>query len=148
LLGLGIVIGGGLMQIFLAAPLFSESEREFNEKVAEDLREGGFDVWMAQEAPFIKEGSHEEKKRIYEKDVSALRGSDVVVAVLDGVEVDSGVAFEMGFAKALGKPIIGLKTDYRTFSRMEEVNLMLEVSMRNICETIDEVMSTLKSGLV
>jgi nucleoside 2-deoxyribosyltransferase len=141
-------MGGGLMQIFLAAPLFSESEREFNEKVAECLREGGFDVWMAQEELFIKEGSHEEKKKIYEKDVSALRGSDVVVAVLDGVEVDSGVAFEMGFAKALGKPIIGLKTDYRTFSRMEEVNLMLEVSMRNICETIDEVMSTLKSRLV
>jgi nucleoside 2-deoxyribosyltransferase len=148
LLGLAIVAGGGLMQIFLAAPLFSESEREFNGKVAKDLREGGFDVWMAQEEPSIKEGSHHEKKKIYEKDISALRKSDVAVAVLDGVEVDSGVAFEMGFAKALGKPIIGLKTDYRTFSLMEEVNLMLEVSMRNICETIDEVMSTLKSGLV
>ncbi len=32
------------MQIFLAAPLFNESECEFNEKVAEDLREAGFDV--------------------------------------------------------------------------------------------------------
>jgi nucleoside 2-deoxyribosyltransferase len=139
-------MGGGLMQIFLAAPLFSESEREFNEKIAEDLREGGFDVWMAQEAPFIKEGSHEEKKEIYEKDVSALKGSDVVVAVLDGVEVDAGVAFEIGFAKALGKPIIGLKTDYRTFSRVEEVNLMLEVSVMNICKTVDEVIRILKRG--
>jgi nucleoside 2-deoxyribosyltransferase len=139
-------MGGGLMQIFLAAPLFSESEREFNERVAEDLREAGFDVWMAQEAPFIKEGSHEEKKEIYEKDISALKPSDVVVAVLDGVEVDSGVAFEMGFAKALGKPIIGLKTDYRTFSRMEEVNLMLEVSVMNICKTVDEVIRILKRG--
>lgn len=136
------------MQIFLAAPLFNESEREFNEKVAEDLREAGFDVWMAQEAPFIKEGSHEEKKKIYEKDISALKPSDVVVAVLDGVEVDAGVAFEIGFAKALGKPIIGLKTDYRTFSRMEEVNLMLEVSIMNICKTVDEVISTLKRGSV
>ncbi len=44
LLGLGIITGGGLMQIFLAAPLFNESECEFNEKVAEDLREAGFDV--------------------------------------------------------------------------------------------------------
>lgn len=132
------------MQIFLAAPLFNESEREFNEKVAKDLREAGFDVWMAQEAPFIKEGSHEEKKKIYEKDILALKASDGVVAVLDGVEVDSGVAFEMGFAKALGKPIIGLKTDYRTFSRKEKVNLILEVSMMNICETVDEVISILK----
>lgn len=136
------------MQIFLAAPLFNESEREFNKKVAEDLREAGFDVWMAQETSLIKEGFHEEKKKIYEKDISALKASDVVVAVLDGVEVDSGVAFEMGFAKALGKPIIGLKTDYRTFSRIEEVNLMLEVSIMNICETVDEVISTLKRGSV
>ncbi len=136
------------MQIFLAAPLFNESERAFNEKVAEDLREAGFDVWMAQEVPFIKEDSHEEKKKIYEKDISALKLSDVVVAVLDGVEVDVGVAFEIGFAKALGKPIIGLKTDYRTFSRLEEVNLMLEVPMINICKTMDEVINTVKRGSV
>ena len=136
------------MQIFLAASLFNESEREFNEEVAEDLREAGFDVWMAQETSFIKEGSHEEKKKIYENDISALKASDVVVAVLDGVEVDSGVAFEMGFAKALGKPIIGLKTDYRTFSRMEEVNLILEVSIINICETVDKVIDILKKERV
>jgi len=102
---------------------------------------------MAQETSFIKEGSHEEKKTIYEKDISALKRSDVVAAVLRAIEVDSGVAFEIGFAKALGKPIIGLKTDYRTFSRVEEVNPILGVPMRNICETVDEVMSTLKRGL-
>jgi nucleoside 2-deoxyribosyltransferase len=139
-----IAIGDSLMQIFLAAPLFNKAERKFNEEVAKDLREAGFDVWMAQEAPFIKEGSLEEKKKIYEKDVSALKGSEVLVAILDGVEVDSGVAFEMGFANALGKPIIGLKTDYRTFSPIEEINLILEVSIINICETVDEVISILK----
>lgn len=103
------------MQIFLAAPLFSESEREFNSRIAKKLRESGLEVWFAQESPFIQEGTYEEKKRIYEGDISALTASDVVVAVLDGIEVDAGVAYEIGYAKALGKPIIGLKTDYRTF---------------------------------
>ena len=102
---------------------------------------------MAQETSFIKEGSHEEKKTIYEKDISALKRSDVVAAVLGAIEVDSGVAFEIGFAKALGKPVIGLKADYRTFSRVEEVSSILGVPMRNICETVDEVMSTPKRGL-
>ena len=136
------------MKVFLSAPLFSKSERDFNSDIAKKLRDSGFEVWLAQESPFIEEGSHEEKKRIYEKDISALKASDVVVAVLDGVEVDAGVAFEMGFAKALGKPIIGLKTDYRTFSRMEEVNLIIQVPLMSIFKTMDEVISTLKKGPV
>lgn len=89
--------------------------------------------------------SIEEKKRIYEMNILALRNCDVIVAVLDGVEVDSGVAFEIGYATAIGKPVIGLKTDHRTFSRTEEVNLMLEVSMKIICRTVDELIKSLKT---
>lgn len=135
-------------KVFLAAPLFSESERDFNSKIAKKLRESGFEVWFAQESPFIQEGTHEEKRRIYEEDISALKASDVVVAVLDGIEVDAGVAYEMGYAKALGKPIIGLKTDYRAFSKMEEINLILEVPTMKICKRIDEVASILKKEKV
>jgi len=131
------------MKVFLAAPLFSESEREFNSKIAKRLRENGFEVWLAQEAPFIQEGTHKEKKLIYEGDILALKASDAVVAVLDGMEVDAGVAYEMGYAKALGKPIVGLKTDYRTFSEMEDINLMLEVPLIKICKSMDEVIDSL-----
>ena len=123
--------------------MFSESEREFNSKIAKRLRENGFEVWLAQEAPFIQEGTHKEKKLIYEGDILALKASDAVVAVLDGMEVDAGVAYEMGYAKALGKPIVGLKTDYRTFSEMEEINLMLEVPLIKICKSMDEVIDSL-----
>ena len=131
------------MRVFLAAPLFSEAEREFNSKIAKRLRENGFEVWLAQEAPFVQQGSHKEKKRIYESDILALKASDVLAAVLDGVEVDAGVAYEMGYATALGKPIVGLKTDYRTFSEMEEVNLMLEVPLIKICKSIEELIDSL-----
>jgi len=84
------------------------------------------------------------KRRIYEGDISALEASEVVVAVLDGIEVEAGVAYEIGYAKAIGKPIIGLKTDYRTFSRMEEINLILEVPLVKICKSIDEVIDALR----
>jgi nucleoside 2-deoxyribosyltransferase len=131
------------MKVFLAAPLFSEAEREFNSKIAKRLRENGFEVWLAQEAPFIQHSTHKEKKRIYEGDISALKSSEVVAAVLDGMEVDAGVAYEIGYATALGKPIVGLKTDYRAFSEMEEVNLMLEVSLIKICKSIDELIGSL-----
>ena len=131
------------MKIFLAAPLFNEAERAFNAQTAMTLRENGFEVWLAQEAPFLHHGNHREKKMIYEGDILALKTSDVVVAVLDGAEVDAGVAYEMGYAKALGKPLVGLKTDYRTFSGMEEVNLMLAVSVSTLCRSIKEVIDFL-----
>lgn len=42
-----------------------------------------------------------------------IRASDAVIAVLDGVDVDSGTAAEVGFAYALGLRIYGLRTDFR-----------------------------------
>ena len=51
----------------------------------------------------------------------AERDCNVVVAILDGIDVEAGVGFELGYAHAKKKQIIGLKTDYRTFSRKEEI---------------------------
>jgi len=128
----------------LAAPLFNEAERNFNAQVAGELRAAGFRVWLAQEAPFIQNGSADEKKAIFDGDTEALRNSDIVLALLDGIDVDPGVAFELGYAHALGKPIFGLKTDYRTFSRIEEINLMLEVPIRSIFRSIKDAIEGLK----
>jgi nucleoside 2-deoxyribosyltransferase len=44
---------------------------------------------------------------------AAIRRSDIVVAVLDGVDVDSGTASEIGFAYGLGMRSYGLRTDTR-----------------------------------
>ena len=134
------------MKVFLASPLFNESERQFNSQIAKTLRENGFEVWLAQEAMLMNTESHRDKETIYKYDIRALETSDIVLAILDGIDVDSGVAFEMGYAKALNKPVIGLKTDYRTFSRTDEVNLMLEVSVDKICASVDEVINLLQES--
>ena len=131
-------------KIFLASPFFNDRERDFNKKTAVTLRKNGFEVWLAQEAPFIKNGTMEEKRKLFDIDISALKSSDVVVAILDGLEVDSGTAFEIGYASALDKPVIALKTDYRTFSKIENINLMLEVPLVKLCKDIDEIIKTLK----
>jgi len=133
------------MRIFLAAPLFSDAERAFNAAVARQLRDAGFEVWLAQEAPFIIKGTAEEKKAIFEGDLKALANSDVVLAVLDGLDVDSGVAFELGFAHALQKPMFGLKTDYRAFSRIEDVNLMIEAPLKALYRTVGDAIAGLRT---
>lgn len=47
---------------------------------------------------------------IYRNNIALIREADAVVANLDpfrGAEVDSGTAFEVGYATALGKPVVG-----------------------------------------
>jgi len=43
----------------------------------------------------------------------AIEACDAVVAVLDGPDVDSGTAAEIGYAHARGKMIIGYRGDFR-----------------------------------
>jgi nucleoside 2-deoxyribosyltransferase len=58
-------------------------------------------------------------------DIKALNKADIIVASLNGTDVDSGTSFELGYAFAKGKKIFGLHTDFRTFSPTSEVNLMI-----------------------
>lgn len=56
-------------------------------------------------------GSDDERaQRIYEGNVALIRSADGVLANLEnfrGQEPDSGTVFEVGFAVALGKPVVG-----------------------------------------
>ena len=54
----------------------------------------------------------------------ALDSCQVVVAILDGPDADSGTSFEMGYARGRGKRVIGVRTDFRG-GEDHGVNLML-----------------------
>jgi nucleoside 2-deoxyribosyltransferase/predicted secreted protein len=116
-------------RIYLAAPLFSESEREYNKGIAEMLRQYLFEVYLPQNIGddyAVREMC--EHTRIYEHNKQALHDADLIVAIIDGADADSGTAWEMGYATALGKPVIALRTDFRMVGLKERVNLMLEQS--------------------
>ena len=55
-----------------------------------------------------------------------IRQVDMLVAVLDGVDVDSGTAGEIGFAYGLGKPVFGLRTDFRMTGDNEAAGVNLQ----------------------
>jgi nucleoside 2-deoxyribosyltransferase len=38
---------------------------------------------------------------------------DIVLSVLDGPDADSGTCVELGYARAKGKRIVGVRTDFR-----------------------------------
>ena len=57
----------------------------------------------------------------------AIRESDGLFAILDGVDVDSGTASEIGYAAALGKPIVGYRGDFRLSADNEGGTVNIQV---------------------
>ena len=69
--------------------------------------------------------------------------ADVVVANLNGLSTDDGTAWELGYAYAAGKHLIGMHTDWRTRFPHEVVNLMIECSLHRMVRSLDELAAAL-----
>ncbi len=133
--------------IYLAAPLFSEAEREFNRKLRDQVIERGFSVFLPQEdSNDTTDMRHEEKQNyIFNENLKAIDNSDIIIAVLDGgSDVDSGTAWELGYAFANKKTVLALKTDFRTLGSEGIVNLMIEISIDSLSTDISGLMDTLE----
>lgn len=130
-------------KIYLAAPLFSQAERRYNSFVAGILRENFFKVFSPQDGDDTESSRTDEREKIiYESNVSELKESDIVVGIIDGADADSGTAWEMGYASALSKKVVALRTDFRKLSKNEHVNLMLEMDAE-IAESEKELIEIL-----
>ena len=79
---------------------------------------------------------------LFNRLVAALDEADIVVAVIDGADADSGVAWEMGYAYAHGIPVVALRTDFRRVGDCERANLMLECSSA-VAGSLDELAALL-----
>lgn len=116
-------------KIYLAGPLFTEAEMDFNLKLHKFLKENLYDVYLPQEIGDTSNSRYrEEHVRIFEMHLNALEECDIIVSVIDGADSDSGTSWEMGYGFAKGKTIISLRTDFRCVGCHELVNLMLEES--------------------
>jgi hypothetical protein len=86
------------------------------------------------------------------RNTEAIRGCSLLVAHLDGQEVDSGTAAEVGFAAALGLRCFGLRTDLRQSGEPGvSVNLQLEhfivASGGAISTSLDELVRRVTEAL-
>jgi nucleoside 2-deoxyribosyltransferase len=130
--------------VYLAAPLFSEAECDFNRKLKDELHTLGFKVFLPQEDSNNVHDKTNRQKIIFNKNLAGIENSDIIVAVIDGADVDSGTAWEIGYAFAKGKPVIGLRTDFRTLGIEGTVNLMIERSVI-LSVSLSELLNHLKS---
>jgi len=96
------------MKIYLAGPLFTAAEQEFNRRLGDLLEGAEHEVWLPQE----HEPRERSAKAIFETDVAGLNQAQVLVANMDGPDPDSGTCWECGHAYGK-KPIILFRTDFR-----------------------------------
>jgi nucleoside 2-deoxyribosyltransferase len=120
--------------IYLAGALFTPYERRFLRELAASLaKRTGLDPHRDFFVPHRDAGLVGDigSSEAFESDVEALESAELIVALLDGTDVDSGTAFEMGFAFARGRPILGLTTDLRLRDGQRRVNNMIHGACGN-----------------
>ncbi len=110
------------MKLYCAGPLFSAAERAWNEELARALRDGGHEVFLPQEQePGL------DAPGIFAHDVGGIDWADALVAIMDGVDPDSGTAWEVGYAYGK-KPVILVRTDFRRTGTGAPYNAILAQS--------------------
>ena len=145
----------GRARIYLAGPLgYSEAGRHFHRTVlvpfVRDLGYEVLDPWaLADErkidavermpdGPERRRAWRELSREIAAANRAAIDSARGVVAVLDGADVDSGTAAEIGYAFARGKLIVGYRSDTRLSGDNEGsvINLQVEYFIRQSGGTI------------
>lgn len=132
-----------MKNVFISGPIFSEGEMWFIKQVVSVIEQLGFKaIWaFMEERELIEKEELTGKEwtgKVYAFITERIDKSDFVVAILDGVDVDSGTAWEIGYAVGKEKKIIGIKTDERVYGKDQAVNLMIQESVK-IVKSLDEL---------
>jgi nucleoside 2-deoxyribosyltransferase len=157
-----------MKRVYLASPLgFAGSTRRFMQELEQALsahvaidNPWRFEAVAAEEfaqADRLRDreehrfAHHALNHRIAAANDEAIRSADWLIGVLDGVDVDSGTAAEIGYAFALGKRIWGLRTDFRTTGDNAgstvnlQVQYFIEASGGSVETTIEGLLRELKT---
>jgi nucleoside 2-deoxyribosyltransferase len=80
----------------------------------------------------VKFKSHENKNAVIFQDcIDSIDKADIIVALLEGADADSGTCVELGYAYSKGKAILGIRTDFR-ISEARGLNLMLPFTCQEL----------------
>jgi nucleoside 2-deoxyribosyltransferase len=99
------------MKLYFGGPLFTTPERTWNAEVTAALRAASHEVFLPQEKEPGKDAAG-----IFAADVGGIDWADAVVAIMDGLDPDSGTSWELGYAYGVKKPIVLVRTDFRSMA--------------------------------
>ena len=124
--------------VYISGPLFTPPERAYLESVDAVCVALGLTTYLPHRDAGLALAKGSVARTFFDRDLAMMKQSRGVVAVLNGAEIDSGTAWEVGYACASRKMVLGIREDLR----IAEVNLMLSCSMR-IVTSLDELRAAL-----
>ena len=113
--------------IYFAGPLFTLAERRFNDHLSSELKKllnDEISIILPQTFSLKFPKDDQWFSVLFNECIKGIEACDVVIAVLDGADSDSGTCVELGYAYAKNKPVIGIRTDFRV-SEDRGLNLMV-----------------------
>lgn len=154
-----------MTRVYAAGPLgFSPATRRFHDEVLlPALVARGFEVldpWVGdgaieaalavRDADARRVALRAANAEVAEANASMISACDAVFAVLDGTDVDSGTAAEIGYACALGRPVVGWRGDLRSAGDNEGavVNLQVQWFIEHSGGRIERILDAALDALV
>lgn len=142
---------------YVASPLgFTEAGRRYyTETLISALARvvDPVDPWALTEKHEVEAGGHRRDfwLEVGQRNAEAIDSCELLAAVLDGQEVDSGTASEVGYAAASGLTCFGLRTDLRQSGEPGmavnlQVEYFIERSGGRIAGSLEELVAALAAA--
>lgn len=135
------------MRAYIAGPLFNEGERWFDEQLEACAVRAGLKTYLPHRDTQEAVVAGRTPEAIFKLDCEAIDEASIVIANLNGFAVDDGTAWELGYAYARGKHLVGVHTDMRVFGIFEDqsVNLMIECALNKLVRSLDDLETYLRA---
>jgi len=142
---------------YVAGPLFSTAERQFNQQLTGKIEALGYRVFLPQRdgaerdrSPYDAMTREQRRATMFALDRDMILTCDVFLFILDGRIPDEGACVELGIAychKTLQHPhkrLIGLQTDVRAAFLGAKLNPMVRVPLEYVADTEESLLQALK----
>jgi len=145
------------MNIYLAGPLFSKAERNWIREIRHHIlafaKKQPMEIHIVWPYELISQHEIESMgaeaiHEIFSRNKLKLDTANILIAVLDGTQVDDGTAWEIRYfyaRRSVESKIIGIRTDLRNAGDLKHstINLMIEASCNKIVISIDDLLAEL-----
>lgn len=131
---------------YIAGKLCTAEERNFLEELDKLCKKLGLKTFLPHRDVGLAKDLKDVKK-VFRGDITnGFKNIDLIIAVLDGLHVGAGTAWELGYAYANKIPCIGIKTDEKIKDSLESLSAVLIGSMK-IVSSLEELEKEIKKVL-
>jgi len=132
-----------MTKIYIAGPLCEKKSRNFLEEINKLCKELGFETFLPHRDCGLYNGDKNKIQEISKRDLKEIKICDIMVGILNGIYIGAGTAWEMGYAQAIGKKVIGLKTDRKVEDSIADISVIIAGEVY-IVDSIPELKKQLK----